>query len=141
MKNYFYSLLSKICSRKPKTKRAHVKNVLPGEFIVIESHRVLGLFATVKCINNDQATKKILIEIEWDNYKEMGIEEKERQVLSYNCTELNNFHLLNSVPEEQELENDLPLLQRRLAAAIKNEYYEIANEIQKKINQLTSKTN
>lgn len=139
MKNYFYSLLSKICSRKPKTKRAHVKNVLPGDIIYIESPMSTEATSGVKCINNDPVTKKILVEFAWDNHHELGVPETERQVLRYNSRELENFHLLNSTPGEQELENDLSSLQKRLAHTIRNQQYELANEIQKKINQLTTK--
>jgi hypothetical protein len=55
--------------------------------------------------NSDPETKKILIEVRWNNWEETNSPEKERKVFNYSDRELSNFHLLN--PKDiVESEND-----------------------------------
>ena len=81
----------------PGSGRLEVANVVPGNYIVIEYSGVLGGLATVKCLNNDPVTKKILVEIEWRNFEELKHKIRfEQMILDYDSSYLANFHLLNS---------------------------------------------
>jgi len=90
------------------SNRRHVKDVKPDENIQIEWHRIAGGIGYVKCVNNDPETKKILIEVRWNNWEETNSPEKERKVFNYSDRELLNFHLLNpkDIAETENEEED-----------------------------------
>jgi hypothetical protein len=95
---------------KPKhddLNRRTVKDVVPGENIQIEWHRIAGGIGYVKCINNDPKTKKILIEVTWNNWKEAKSQKTERTVFNYSDIELSNFYLLNPEIEDGEKDNTI----------------------------------
>ena len=60
-----------------KKNRRLVKDVKPGDIIKIEWYKAVGRIVPLKCLNNDPETKKILLEIRWNNYKEFKCEERE----------------------------------------------------------------
>lgn len=62
-------------------------------------HKIQGGIGALKCLNNDPATKKILLEAEWNNKTE---QKYEKLILKYSSIELKNFHLLNSIPTKTE---------------------------------------
>ena len=61
-KSLFDDLPEKPAPPKPKPRR-RVEDVKPGEYITIESGKVVGGIGHPLCINNDPLTRKILIEI------------------------------------------------------------------------------
>ncbi|HWY13221.1 MAG TPA: UvrB/UvrC motif-containing protein [Bacteroidia bacterium] len=143
MKNKFLKLWSALFgSKKNKPKRRYVKDVKTGDYIQIEWHRMKNGIGYIKCLNNDPETKKIFLEVRWGNYKEAGIEERQKLILDYKSIELMNFHLLNQVvnkPESTEDDSDIATLQKKMNEALDKEEYEKADELQKKINNLLKK--
>lgn len=83
-------------------QRRHIKDVKLGEDIQIEWYRIKGEMGWLKCINNDPAAKKILLEITWSNYQQINCEKKEKIILDYNSKELKNFNLLNPIKEPKK---------------------------------------
>lgn len=125
-----------------QSHRRQVKDVKAGEIIQIEWNRIHGGIGGIKCINNDPQTKKILLEVTWSNYEELGVEEKERLILGYNSKHLENFHLLNQIREDDDDEEndfDIATLQNKMNEAIEKEEYEKADKLQKKIDNLLKK--
>lgn len=125
-----------------QSQRRQVKDVKAGEIIQIEWNRIHGGIGAIKCINNDPQTKKILLEVTWSNYEELGVEEKEKLILGYNSNHLKNFHLLNQIREDdddQENDFDIATLQKKMNEAIEKEEYEKADKLQKKIDNLLKK--
>lgn len=146
MINFFKNLFKKLFgSKKPIKKRRVLKDVESGESIRIEWHRIKGKIGFLKCINNDPETKKIFLEVTWGNHEEAGVPKKELLVLDYNSFELQNFSLLNPVPEDEDDEEendddfDIATLQKKLNKALDEEDYEVADKLQKKIDKLTQK--
>lgn len=128
--------------QKP-TKR-FIEDVKPGDDIRIEWRRIKGGIGYLRCLNNDQETKKIFLEVSWKNYKEViGTEPKEQIILSYDSLELKNFSLLNPLVEvetkTEESDYDIASLQKQMNKALEEENYEIAEELQKKIDKLLEK--
>jgi len=124
------------------SNRRHVKDVKAGERIQIEWSRIQGGISYLKCLNNDPETKKILLQIQWGNYKEVGGLQYEKIILDYDCYQLKNFHLLNpieNISEKSEDNFDIATLQKKMNEALEKEEYEIANELQKKIDDLLKK--
>lgn len=112
--------------------RKLIKNVLPGEEIRIEWNRILGEIGCLKCISNDPKTKKILLEVEWNDYEKHGLQQKEYLLLNYKDKHLKNFHLLNSFT----ISEDLNSLTKKLNEAISKDEFEIAANIRSKIDRL-----
>lgn len=135
---YFKTFFEKFTK---KEKRRSVSTVKPGEYIRIEWSRIKSGIGYLQCLNNDPKTKKIFLEVTWNNSKDLNCDPKEQLVLSYSSKELKNFHLINPQIEipETENDNDITSLQKRIDDAILNEEYEVANELQKKINKLQNK--
>lgn len=127
------------------SNRIHIKDVKSGENIKIEWHRIKGKIGWVKCINNDPKTKKILLEVHWNNHKEIGSPKREQVIFGYDAIELCNFHLLNQIQndtkddEGDEESYDISDLQKKMNEALEKEEYEIASKLQKQIDKLTSK--
>ncbi len=143
IKRIVYWLMNRCVSnpKKPIKVRRQVKDVKPGEKILIEWSMIKEEMGNVICVNNDPETKKILIEIRWGNYKDLKIKEFQKAVFDYSDRELKNFHLLNSISHTQEADNDTDIssLQKRINEALEKEQYEIADELQKKIDKLLKK--
>lgn len=116
-------------------KRRYIEDVKPGESILIEWSRIIGNIGYLKCINNDPKTKRIFLEVTWGNYEKARCKEKEMLLLDYDSKELQNFHLLNQY-RYVEQSDDIATLKKKLKEAIKNEEYEKASELQKKINNI-----
>ena len=143
--NLFYP--SYVEKKKP-TKR-FLKDVKPGDNIQIEWERIKGVIGYLKCLNNDPDDKKILLEVSWGNYKLVGCEQKQRIILRYDSMELRNFNLLNplydkiiteNTKQEDEFDDtDLIELQKQLNDALDNEQYELAEELQKKVDKILNK--
>lgn len=137
--------LYRIFGSKPKDEdpnRRLIKDVKVGESIYIEWDQCKGGIAHIVCINNDPLTKKILLQMTWNNYREIGCSEKEKLILSYDSIQLANFHLLNEIknaPQTAPKEEDITTLQKEKEEAIAKEEYEKADELQKKINKLSRK--
>jgi excinuclease UvrABC helicase subunit UvrB len=104
--------------------------------ITIEWDRINGGIGTVTCINNNPETKKILFGIKWNNYEELGWNENEKIILSYNSRELKNFNLLNrdnillNSPDDN---SDIDILEKKMERAVQEEEYEKAANLQKLI--------
>jgi hypothetical protein len=136
-----FNFLRKKQSTQKSTRRC-VKDVEPGQIIYIEWYKISGNIGQVKCINNDPETKKILIEVTWSNYKEINCNEKERAVIEYSDSRLKNFHLLNEITmpkNNSDSDSYIAILQKEMNEALKKEDYEIADELQKKINKILKK--
>lgn len=131
-----------VFASKNKTQpqnRRQVKDVLPGDKIAIESIRFRGGIGVVRCLNNDVVTNKILIGIQWGNFKELGIQEHEQIILHYDGFELRNFHLLNQYPINVSYIEDVDSLKKQLEEGLQKEDYENAKLIQEKIDKLSKK--
>jgi hypothetical protein len=119
-----------------KGKPQYIKNVKSGDLITIEWDRINGGIGTVTCINNNPETKKILFGIKWNNYEELGWNENEKIILSYNSRELKNFNLLNrdnillNSPDDN---SDIDILEKKMERAVQEEEYEKAANLQKLI--------
>lgn len=123
------NFISKLFKKDTDTGRLTPKDVKPGDSITIEYDKAMYGFADVKCINNDHLTRKLLLEIEWDNMEE-GCK-IQKIIVSYDSKMLKNFHLLN-----QYYLNNINSLQDQLKDALKVEDYEKVAQIQEKINKL-----
>jgi len=122
--------------------RRYVKDVKAGERIQIEWQRIKGGISYLKCLSNDPETKKILLQIRWSNYKEVGGLEYEKIILDYDSYQLKNFNLLNPIKTESEKSedtSDIATLQKKMNEALEKEEYETANELQKKIDNILNK--
>ncbi len=144
--NHRIYLKSESNNTNKKPLRRQLEDVKAGEMIQLEWYRIKGGIGYMWCVNNDPETKKILLEIKWGNYKEMGVNEKEKLILDYNSKELRNFHLLNAIPsdtqeskDDKDDDFDIATLQKKMNEALDKEEYEIANELQKKIDKLLKK--
>jgi hypothetical protein len=118
--------------------RRRIEDVKVGDSIQVEWERISGKIGYLKCLNNDPLTKKILLEATWNNADEVG-EKSRRVVFDYNSTQLANFHLLNPQIEIKEgvgSESDITSLQKRMNDVLEKEEYEVAREIQNKIDKL-----
>jgi len=127
---------------KNKSKRRHIRDVKVGEYIRVEWDKIKGGMGYMKCLNNDPKTKKIFLEITWTDPKNEQYKEIERIIFKYKDEIFKNFHLINPITESEEDNNDdnnIALLQKRINEAIEKEQYEIANELQKKIDKLLKK--
>lgn len=134
-----------IKSDSKKQKRNHPENLKPGEIFLIEWDRIDGGIGRVTCVNNDQHTKKIFLQVTWGNYKDVpGAKEKEMFIVDYNHKFFKNFNLLNPLKnKEQQADEiddyDISKLQSDLNKALDNQEYEKAREIQNKIDKLINK--
>ncbi len=118
--------------------RRRIEDVKVGDSIQVEWERISGKIGYLTCLNNDPLTKKILLEATWNNADEIG-EKSRRVVFDYNGIQLANFHLLNpqiKIKEEVCDETDITYLQKRMNDALEKEEYEVAREIQNKIDKL-----
>ena len=141
--HFLKTLFSTSKENKLKTKRRALTDVKPNDWVKIEWWRVKGKIAWLKCINNDPETRKIVLQIKWNNYKESDINEYEQIVFKYEAIELENFFLLNPHinPDAYQPIDDTNLaeLQRKLNEALEKENYEIAGDLQRKIDKLVKK--
>ncbi len=133
-----FKFLKRLFSKKEP--RLCVKDIKPGEIIKIEWSRISTGIGDVTCVANDTKTKKILIRVRWNNYKEVKCDEYEDKILSYKGKELKNFHLLNIESRSPIVEVDkLDDLRKELEKCIGDEDYEKASIIQKKIDKILGK--
>lgn len=130
----------------PKVKlptRRYIEDVKPGQYIKIEWYRIRHGIGFLKCVNNDPATKRILLQVQWNNYLEIGCYQYEEIVLKYSSDELANFNLLNplnNIEDDEEIDDyDISGLQKKLNAALEREDYETAEEMQRKIDKILKK--
>lgn len=123
-------------SNQPQ-KRRYVEDVKIGQHIWVEWYKIKGRLGEMKCLNNDPLTKKILLEINWDN-GEGKPNTLQRVIFDYDGDELKNFHLLNPIKKKKEEvdDTDIASLQKRMNDALEKEEYEVAREIQNKIDKL-----
>ena len=135
----YYEIKNAPRKKEKYSKRRLVADVKPGEIIVVEWSMIQGRIGEMQCLNNDPLTKKILLQIQWGN-KTPSIE---KVIFDYRDSALQNFHLLNAlaqIPEKEQSDStDLSTLQKKMNEAIEKEEYEIADELQKKINKLLKK--
>lgn len=125
------------------TKRRHIKDVKPGEYIYVEWYKIKNSIGQLKCLNNDPETEKILLEATWteiDGVKEV----KEKVIFDYSNHSLRNFSLLNQPKTENKAlkdvdDHDIAGLQRKLNIALEQQRFEEAREIQNKIDKLVNK--
>lgn len=132
--NLFYDFFKSKKNVVESTCGRQLKDVKRGDIILIEWDRILNGIGSVTCLNNDPITKKILLRAVWS--PQMTIE---LFILNYNSKELRNFSLLNPILETKVIDDDITTLKEKLNQALANEEYEKANEIQLKINNITSK--
>lgn len=122
-------------------RRRYVEDVKIGQCIWVEWYKIKGRLGELKCLNNDPLTRKILLEVKWNN-GEGKQSTFQRVIFDYDGDELKNFHLLNPIKEKQTEDiddNDIASLQKRMNDALEKEEYEIAREIQDKIDKLLKK--
>lgn len=122
------------------TKRRYVESVKAGQNITVEWKKIVGRIGTLKCINNDPLTRKIFLKATWGNKEVIG-RDCDYVILDYSSVELKNFNLLNPINEEEDIvdETDISFLQKQMNDALKKEEYEIAREIQNKIDKILKK--
>jgi hypothetical protein len=115
--------------------RRHIRDVKPGDRIIIEHWRMLKKHGQVLCINNDPISEKIFIRINWAG------EDPEESIFSYDDDCFKNFNLLNPLKlnEDQEEIFDIALLQKKINEALEKEEYENIEKWQKQIDKLLKK--
>jgi hypothetical protein len=123
-----------------KPKKRQIQDVVAGEEITVEWYKIKQGMGKMKCLNNSPETKKIWLQIRWDNYVEAKVDEYEKIIFDYNDKELANFNLLNqiTIPKLEET-FDIATLQKKMNEALEKEEYEKADELQKQINKLLKK--
>ena len=128
--------LCRVADQKPK--RLFLKDVKPGDRILVEWDKIKGKIGGMVCLNNDPETKKIFLQVKWSNYKEQKCTQLEQIVLDYNSKELANFHLLNADTKQTAATErpEIDILVSQLQEAIAKENYEKAEELRKKIEKL-----
>lgn len=152
--NFFKRIFNRKKKRKKEIPRRYLKDVKAGDVITIEWNRIHGGIGNVKCLNNDPATKKILLQVTWNNYKAIKCDEKETFILDYKCKELANFNLLNQSVKLPKVDDDhqddddfdddnenLLDLQKQMNDAIALEDYKKAELFKKKIAKYLKKRN
>ena len=89
--------------------RKTLKDVVPGERVTIEWEHSKSGFANPVCLNNDPATKTILLEQTWVDFSTTPttIVRTEKLVLKYDDYKFRNFYLLNTIPEALKKETSL----------------------------------
>jgi protein-arginine kinase activator protein McsA len=134
---FLFRFLKRIFTKYDPT-RVYVKDVKPGETIVIEWFKIKNGIGNVTCVNNDLKTKKILIEVKWGNAQKLEIDEIEHKIFSYYSKELKNFNLLNGIKRKPVVDkvDTIESLQKELNDAISSEDYEKASKLRKKIDKL-----
>lgn len=145
-KKLFGSKKSQPISKQAAPQRLQLKDVKVGQLVRVEWHMITSGIGFLRCMSNDPLTRKILLEAKWSNYKEIGCQEKQQIVLDYNDPILSNFHLLNQHVEVQPTspvnpvdDTDIAAIQQKLNEALDNEQYELARELQNKIDKLVNK--
>ncbi len=130
----------------PEPKRLQLKDVKVGQKIRIEWNIITDGIVFLTCMSNDPLTRKILLQVKWSNYKEVNCNQIQQLVLDYNDEKLKNFHLLNqhvfvetSESAESVDDTDIAAIQKKLNEALEKEQYELARELQNKIDKLVSK--
>ncbi len=127
------------------TNRNHPRNIKPGDYVVIEWDKIKNKIGRVKCLNNDTVTQKLLLEVKWNNHKEVpGTDPTEQLIVDYFGSHLKNFNLLNPLKKQEEVEEetdefDIAKLQSDLNKALDAQEYEKARELQNKIDKLVNK--
>lgn len=117
-------------------KRRYLKDINEGEYIRIEWYRIKGKIGEVKCINNDNKTRKLFLEVNWNT----GI--KEQFILDYDSEELVNFNLLNPIVDESDESPEnfhIEELQKIISEAIEKEEYERVTELHNNISKILKK--
>ncbi len=137
--NIIYWLFGINKSKIEKPIRRYIKDVKHGECIYIEYPYCKGGIAHTECLENDPVTKKILLQIHWSPAYNGMVYEK--FILDYNSYNIKNFHLLNnkniSYHEKEPKDTDIISLQKQMNNALEKEEYEMADELQKKIDKLS----
>lgn len=98
----------------------------------------------MKCLNNDPIGRKILLQVHWSNYKEMGNPEFEKCIFSYDSVNLENFSLLNPYKEEVILDPiaiQLSGLKKQMKVAIQNDDFEQVDDLQRQVDSINKKGN
>jgi hypothetical protein len=130
----------------PKPQRVTLRDVKPNNKINIQWDRVSSVgnpdhIGELKCISNDPITKKILLQVKWSNFKEANHEEFEQVIFSYKDKVFDNFALLNQAvtPQEPKDNKDLKTLLLQKNIALKEQDFELADQVQKQIDEIISK--
>lgn len=121
---------------KSKNPIKQLKDVKVGDRINIEWNRIKGGIGDLKCLGNDPKTKKIYLEVQWQNYKEANTEESEIIILEYNNKAFANFNLLNQTIVEDPIENAIDIIQQKMNYLINEEKYEDADKLQQKLTKI-----
>ncbi len=142
---WIINFLLYLFAHTPTKKRVisrELKDVLRGEVVYIEWYKILGGIGQLVCLNNDPDKRKILLQITWNNPGEMGLK-YEKIILNYSARELKNFSLINPICDQEVKikidDHNIVDLQKRMNEALDKEEYELADQLQKKIDKLSQK--
>ncbi len=132
-----------------KNREKQLSDIKVGEWVTMQWNKLDWCPSNViemKCLSNDPPNQKILLMVCYSDGS------KERYVFSYSAKEFKNFHLLNKVrtwtpsDKHNQQEEKKPIgdynivgLQQTMNKALEDQDYELANELQKKIDALVSK--
>lgn len=87
--------------------RKQLKDVQRGQYIRIDGAGwSKEATMVVRCVYNDVEARKLLLEAEWENYKEVQMSKLDQFVLPYDSERLVDFHTLNAIQIEIEEEQD-----------------------------------
>lgn len=130
--------LKKLFSSSPhieKPLKRQLKDVKPGEFIVIEWEWIQGNIGPARCLSNYPDGKKIFLKIEWSNTR--NGRDYDYLVLSYSDKILRNFHLLNTgisiIHKTNEVDEAIETLRKSINESIELEKYETVQDVKQKI--------
>lgn len=139
---FIIDFINSIFNTKKQLDRRGLKDILPGEEVIIEWDRIKGKIGPLLCVNNDPINKKILLKVCWRNYLELNHPQYESIIFNYNDKVFENFYLLNNIiikSNDNTDSNNLYELQTKMNKALEEENYELAEILQNKINKLSKK--
>jgi len=127
--------------KQPEPKKAHLMHVKKGDHILIEWERINGGTGWMECKLNDPETNRIVLVIEWGNYKEVKGVQFETFVMKYSDKRLANFDVLNpeftGVPNEINVKrNEIKVLTEQMKEHERKQEFEQAAKVRDKINEL-----
>lgn len=135
--DFFSKLVARFSKKEAKYPKALERLEAGDEIIIEEWPRMVDPNGLAQVIKNDLMNKKILLEVEWGNYKERNINKTERRIFHYTSSAFKNFDLLNDdfICDISEQHSERMELENQLKNAIEEEKFELAAELRDKINK------
>ncbi len=141
--NFFRSLFLERKLSDEEIKINRLKSLKTGDVFQIEWSKIKGTIGNVTCLNNSPETEKILIGVEWNNYKECDSLQFELFIVNYSDARLRHFNLLNlelcNKKDLEESNSETINLENQIKEALEKEEYLEVRDLENKLKSLTQK--